>query len=66
MYQEDLDECTEFTQKLPQLRQQVSDSGLLDQCQTYLSMLIQQMADSNVDLGPRPQPEAPPDQPPAQ
>lgn len=55
MYQEDLDDCTKFASELPRLRQQVSDGGLLDLCQSFLNMLIGQLKDSNVQLGPRPE-----------
>lgn len=55
MYQEDLEDVIKFAAQLPRLRQQVSDSGLLDLCQSYLNMLVGQMQDSNVQLGPRPE-----------
>lgn len=55
MYQEDLEDAQKFAQQLPRLRQQVSDTGLLDLCQSYLNMLVGQMQDSNVQLGPRPE-----------
>lgn len=55
MYQEDLDDASKFATELPRLRQQVSDQGLLDMCQSYLNMLVGQMRDSNVQLGPRPE-----------
>lgn len=62
MYQEDLDEAKDFAMRLPELRRQVSDQGLLDRCQMILDMLLQQMADSDVQLGARPEPEAMPAQ----
>lgn len=55
MYQEDLEDAQKFAAQLPRLRQQVSDGGLLDMCQSFLNMLVGQMQDSNVQLGPRPE-----------
>ena len=54
------EDIQEFAQRLPMLRQQISDTQLLDQCQTALNALVQTVTAAAVALVPDP-PSTPPE-----